>query len=60
MDARLLTFVGTLVILASSHVHAECLSRETCKGAATIERLLSHVPEGAAWQDLAPDLQAAF
>ena len=60
MDARALTFVVALIVLASPNVHGEGISSETSKEAPTIEQLLSRVPDGATWQDLAPDLQADF
>ena len=60
MNARLLSFAGAFIVLASSNVHGEGLSNETSKEAPTIEQLLSRVPDGATWQDLSPDLRADF
>ncbi len=41
-------------------VHGQTLSNEPGKGDSSIEQLLSLVPDGATWQDLAPDLRAGF
>jgi hypothetical protein len=60
MDARLLSFAGALIVLASTTVHGEGVSSETSKEAPTIEQLLLRVPDGATWQDLTPDLRADF
>jgi hypothetical protein len=62
MDARLLSVAGILIVLAYSipNVHGEGLSSETSNETPTIEQLLSRVPDGASWQDLAPNLRADF
>ena len=54
------SFAGALIILAytAPSAHGEGLSNETSKENPTIEQLLSRVPNGATWQDLAPDLRA--
>jgi hypothetical protein len=59
IDARLLSAAGVLVVLANfaTNVRGEALSNETSGNALPIELLLSRVPEGAGWQDLAPDLR---
>jgi hypothetical protein len=61
VNARVLSLAGTLIVLANiAAAHGEGLSNETSKEAPTIEQLLSRVPDGATWQDLAPDLRADF
>jgi hypothetical protein len=63
VDARrFFSFAGALIILAytAPSAHGESLSNETSKENPTIEQLLSRVPNGATWQDLAPDLRADF
>jgi hypothetical protein len=60
MDARLLSFAGALIVIASTSVHGQGLSNEASKELSTIEQLLSRVPDGATWQDLTPDLRADF
>jgi hypothetical protein len=62
LDARLLSFAGALIVLACTapNVRSEGLSNEPSKEDPTIEQLLSRVPSGATWQDLAPDLRADF
>ena len=60
MSARRLSFAGTLLVLACSapNLHGQGRSNETSTEAPTIEQLLSRVPDGAAWQELTPDLRA--
>jgi hypothetical protein len=58
MGVRALWLAGAWIILAAPGVHGEG-SASQASGPA-IEQLLSRVPDGAAWQDLAPDLQSDF
>jgi hypothetical protein len=62
MEARLTWFAGALIVFAflAPNVRGEGLSNERFKEAPAIEQLLSRVPDGAAWQDLTPDLRADF
>jgi len=58
MRAHLSSLTGALLVLACSACGAR--SEDPVKDVPAIEQLLSLVPEGATWQDLAPDLQASF
>ena len=62
MDARLLSFAGAVIALAyfTPNVHGEGLSNENSEESPTIEQLLSRVSDGPTWQDLTPNLRAAF
>jgi hypothetical protein len=60
LDARILPFAGSLIILCYGVLHVQSLSNEISKEVPAIEQLLSRVPDGAVWQDLAPDLRADF
>ena len=58
--ARPVLLAGLLIALsvATENVCGESLQGETSKGPPSIEELLSRVPDGATWQDLAPDLRS--
>ncbi|WP_038966966.1 hypothetical protein [Bradyrhizobium diazoefficiens] len=60
MNARLASFAIALIVIAASGAHAGGLPAAATSGPAEIEQLLAQVPDGANWQDLAPDLQASF
>lgn len=52
------SLAGALGLFASASARSEVAS--SAASGPTIEELISRVPEGAGWQDLAPDLQAAL
>jgi hypothetical protein len=60
--ARLSLLSRVIIALAFTvaNVRSEDLTKDTSKKVLTIEQLLSRVPKGSSWQDLAPDLQAAL
>jgi hypothetical protein len=61
-DARRLSFAGVLIVLTCTapNVRGEGLPSDVSKEDPSIKQLLSRVPDGAAWQDLAPNLRTAF
>ena len=60
MHTRVFSFAATLFALACSGAYGDGLPVEAAGGPSAIEQLLAEVPDGANWQDLAPDLQAGL
>src|SRR5689334_1727483 len=56
----MLLFALALFGLSGPIVHGQTPPNDPLKADLSIEHLLSLVPDGAAWQDLAPDLRARF